>query len=500
MVTASLDPKNWLNMKYVLPRTIQARLILSHLVVSLISVALISIYAGQTLYNAVRAQVEHRYEDYLFFVVNEIERPFQDYLAGQTSLEQLRQILEQALTNQPSIQYALFLPDGTSLLSRGGELPPQATRNTAPEIWAALEAPLGEGEQFRPNAQGQESLFLAMRVQQDGQVLGILRLEIPVENALNPARRALGILIASALLVALAMGVFGYFLAHSVARPIEKITQTAENLAKGDMSARVVSPPTPHEIHRLAQAFNHMASRLETYVNELRSFVANASHELRTPLTSIKLRVEALRNGALDDPPVTERFLAEVESEVDRLSRMVNDLLDLSRIEAGLDPDLRTPVDMAAVASDVYEAFKARAERSGVQLYPSIEAGLPPVLGIEDQLRRMLYNLVDNAIKYTPRGGKVEISLRPGTRPGTLRLGVKDSGFGIAPSHLPHVFERFYRVEATRPRFGPPQGSGLGLPIAKSIAETHGGEIGVSSQLGKGSTFWVELPTMNQSP
>ncbi len=487
-------------MKYILPRTIQARLILSHLFVSLLSVAVISLYSGQLLYKAVRTEVEHRYEDHLFYAVNQIERPFQDYLGRQTNVEQLRQVLEQALANQPDIQYALFLPDGSPLLSRSGELPPPASRENAPELWVALETTFGEGEQFRPNAQGQEALYLAMRVQQDSQVLGILRLEIPLESALNPARRALSVLIASALLVALAMGIFGYFLAHSVASPIERITQTAENLAKGDMTARVASPKTPHEIHRLAQAFNHMASRLETYVNEMRSFVANASHELRTPLTSIKLRVEALRNGALDDPPVTERFLAEVESEVDRLSRMVNDLLDLSRIEAGLEANLRTPVDMAALTSDVYEAFKARAERSGIHLYQTIETGLPPILGVEDQLRRMLYNLVDNAIKYTPRGGRVEISLKSGSRPGTLRLAVMDSGYGIAPSHLPHVFERFYRVEATRPRFGPPQGSGLGLPIAKSIAETHGGEIGVSSQLGKGSTFWVELPATRQSP
>jgi signal transduction histidine kinase len=482
-------------MKYVLPRTLQARLILSHLVVSLISVALISLYAGQTLFNAVRAQVEHRYEDLLFAAVNQIEQPLQNYLAGQHGSESIQQSLEPSMAYHPEVQYVLYLADGTPLLSRSGELPPPATQQTTPELWAALNSPIGEGEQFRPNSQGQETLYLAARIQRDRQILGVLRLEIPIETWLAPARSALAVLIASALLVALGMGLFGYFLARNVAGPIEKITQTAESLARGDMSARVVAPATPHEVHRLAEAFNHMATRLETYVNEMRTFVANASHELRTPLTSIKLRVEALRNGALDDPPVTERFLAEVESEVDRLSHMVNDLLDLSRIEAGLEPSQRAMVDLAAVVNDVYEAFKVRAERSGIHLTCSTEPGLPPVLGVEDQLRRMLYNLVDNAIKYTPRGGKVEISLTPGSRAATIRLMVKDSGFGIAPSHLPHVFERFYRVEATRPRFGPPTGSGLGLPIAKSIAETHGGEIGVTSQLGKGSTFWVELPT-----
>jgi signal transduction histidine kinase len=273
------------------------------------------------------------------------------------------------------------------------------------------------------------------------------------------------------------------------------MTQMAETLASGQMNARVVPPKRIQEMNRLAEAFNNMAARLQIYVDELRSFVANASHELRTPLTSIKLRVEALRSGALDDPPVTERFLAEIEGEVDRMSSMVNDLLDLSRIEAGLSPVNRTPVDLAALANDVCEAFKARADRAGIELEASIQPDLPPVLGNDDQLRRVLYNLMDNGIKYTARGGRVTLVLEAGKRNGTAIFKVSDTGFGIAPAHLPHIFERFYRVEATRPRFGPSQGSGLGLPIAKSIAEAHGGQIGVSSKVGQGTTFWVELPT-----
>jgi signal transduction histidine kinase len=178
------------------------------------------------------------------------------------------------------------------------------------------------------------------------------------------------------------------------------------------------------------------------------------------------------------------------------MTTMVNELLDLSRIEAGLTPSNRAPVDLAMVANDVYDAFKARAERAGIELVAAIKAGMPPVLGNDDQLRRVLYNLMDNAIKYTATGGRVEIALESGKREGTALLKVSDTGFGIDPAHLPHIFERFYRVEATRPRFGSSGGSGLGLPIAKSIADAHGGQIGVSSKVGKGTTFWVELPTI----
>ena len=272
------------------------------------------------------------------------------------------------------------------------------------------------------------------------------------------------------------------------------MTETAESLSRGEWSARVAAPTNLYEMHRLAEALNKMAGRLQAHVSQLRSFVANASHELRTPLTSIKLRVEALRNGALDDPPVTEQFLSEIESEVDRLSRMVNDMLDLSRIEAGLETNQRSAVDLATVVKEVYQAFKTRADGAGVNLEYSVDTSSSTVLGDEDQLRRMLYNLVDNAIKYTPFGGRVQLSLHEGENENTIMLTVKDTGFGIAEAQLPHVFERFYRVEAIRPRYGPPQGSGLGLSITKSIAEHHGGNIGVTSQVGKGSTFWIELP------
>ncbi len=341
---------------------------------------------------------------------------------------------------------------------------------------------------------GAQRLYLAMLIEEDGQVYGVLRLDAPVDVAISASRRSMGLLIATALVVALGMGGVGYFLARSLAEPIENITQASERLALGELGARVTASETPHETYSLAQAFNTMADRMQLLVGELRSFVANASHELRTPLTAIKLRVEALRSGALDDPPVTERFLAEIESEVDRLSKMVSDLLDLSRIEAGLDASEHLPVDVGGIVSEVYETFSVRADRAGVKMSLRLEPELPEVLGNEDQLRRMLYNLVENAIKYTGRGGEVELSLQKGEQGDSLRLSVKDSGFGIAPAQLPHIFERFYRVEATRPRYSPSQGSGLGLSIAKSIAEAHGGKIGVTSQVGAGSTFWVELP------
>jgi len=393
------------------------------------------------------------------------------------------------------LRYTIYLPDGSPVVDSTGSLPPSATPESAPEIWDAMQRDGVEGEYFRRNPDRSESLYLAVRIEHDGKIYGILHLAVPLDDHLSSARSSLLLLVASALGVGLGMSVIGFFLARGLAEPIQNMTQTAEILARGEMGARVLPPTDPQEIHRLAEAFNNMAGRLQGHVDELRSFVANASHELRTPLTSIKLRVESLRNGALDDPGVSVRFLAEIESEVDRLSSMVNDLLDLSRIEAGLEATKRLPVDLSAVANEVHAAFKVRADRAGIRLTARVIPDLRPVLGNEDQLRRMLYNLVDNALKYTPHGGQVEISLDNSEHLGWVVLMVKDTGFGIAAAQLPHIFERFYRVEATRPRYGTSQGSGLGLPIAKSIAETHGGHIGVTSQVSKGTTFWVELPS-----
>ncbi len=471
---------------------------LSHLLVSLTSIALLSIYSGEILFRTVRNEVEHHYEDLLFAAANDIEGPLIEFLEGNASQADVQAAIAHVFANQPDSHYTVFSPNGKAIIDSASVLPPAATPENAPEIWSAINGPLGEGEDFRQDEHGNEKYYLAVRINHMNIVYGVLRLDVPVEVALTPARQSLGFLISIALLVSLGVIILGYGLARSLARPLEEMTRTAESLARGEMKARVPPPSAPRELEQLVEAFNEMAGQLESHVDELRSFVANASHELRTPLTSIKLRVEALRNGALDDPEVSTRFLGEVESEVDRLSSMVNDLLDLSRIEAGLESSSRAPLDLALLTTDALEAFRPRADRADVLLESVIDADLPSVQGNEEQLRRMVYNLVDNAIKYSRRGGVVVLGLQRVKGEGTLRLSVRDNGFGIAPAHLTHIFERFYRVEATRPRYGPSQGSGLGLPIARSIAEAHGGRIGVMSQVGKGSTFWVDLPTVEK--
>jgi signal transduction histidine kinase len=382
------------------------------------------------------------------------------------------------------------------LLDRSGTAEQQITPGTAPDVWNAISSEIGEGESSQINEQGEEIYYVASRIQKEGEVVAILRLSTSMTPAMDEARRSLGLLMLTALLVAIAVSLFGWILANNLSRPIKQLTRTAETLANGNLDARV-TPSGPPELNRLAEAFNSMAFRLQDHVDELRAFVANASHELRTPLTVVKLRAEALRNGAMEDPAVAGQFLSEIESEVDRLSYMVNDMLDLSRMEAGLASKQRSFLNLGTLTSEVAEVFSIRAARAGIQLVQDIEIDLPAILGNEDQLRRLLYNLVENAIKYTPRDGHVDLQVQSNLDRKSVMLLVRDSGPGIAPEHLQHIFERFYRAEATRPRYTSSSGSGLGLAIAKTIVDNHGGKIGVSSQIGEGTVFSVRFPAQS---
>jgi two-component system phosphate regulon sensor histidine kinase PhoR len=220
-----------------------------------------------------------------------------------------------------------------------------------------------------------------------------------------------------------------------------------------------------------------------------RDFVANASHELRTPLTSIRGFVEALEDGALAEPERSERFLGKIRTHADRMAALVEDLLELSRLESGERPPQWEEVLPLEIVEDVVASFAAFAGRRKTTLIGSGSA--PPVVADTDRLRRIVENLVENAIKYTPEGGRVDVVARPAPDGGAV-IEVRDNGPGIAPEHLPRIFERFYRVDKARSReMG---GTGLGLAIVKHLAEGMGTSVRVSSELEKGTTFTVAVP------
>jgi len=224
-----------------------------------------------------------------------------------------------------------------------------------------------------------------------------------------------------------------------------------------------------------------------------RDFVANASHELKTPVASIRAAAETLRDGAIDDPPAARRFTEQLEREAVRMSRIIADLLDLSRLESGseMDDDVRLDI----VAADEAERMDDVARTRGVTLLVDA-ATVPAVRGSSRDLSLMVRNLIDNAVRYTGEGGSVDVSVRPDA--GAVVLRVSDTGIGIPQRELPRIFERFYRVDRARSR--ETGGTGLGLSIVRHVTENHGGGVTVESELGQGTVFHVRLPTVPAAP
>ncbi|MCL0028872.1 cell wall metabolism sensor histidine kinase WalK, partial [Dehalococcoidia bacterium] len=216
-------------------------------------------------------------------------------------------------------------------------------------------------------------------------------------------------------------------------------------------------------------------------------FVSNVSHELRTPLASVKALVETLQDGALQDPNAAPDFLRRIHGDVDRMTTMVSELLELSLLESGHAAIHLAPVDLLSVVDEVQSEFAIRLDSAGLRLTSGLPEGLPYVMGDTAKLTQVLSNLVENAIKFTPLGGVIDISATSSGQ--WVELRVSDTGMGIAAASLPHVFERFYKVDRSRND----DGTGLGLAIVKHLVGAHGGDISVESAEGQGSTFVLVL-------
>lgn len=220
-----------------------------------------------------------------------------------------------------------------------------------------------------------------------------------------------------------------------------------------------------------------------------RDFISNVSHELRTPLASIKALAETLSDGALEDPPAARRFLSRMQTEVDALTQMSTELLELSRIESGQVPLQLKPTSPAQLLQSAADRMKTQAERAGLNLQAEYCPDLPAIPADASRLEQVLVNLIHNAIKFTPPDGEIRLFAKMDGK--YIRFDVSDTGAGIDPDDLPRIFERFYKADRARTKGG---GTGLGLSIARHIVEAHGGKIWVTSEPEKGSTFYFTIP------
>jgi two-component system OmpR family sensor kinase len=338
-----------------------------------------------------------------------------------------------------------------------------------------------------------ERKLLIMAVVDPGHVASVARIVAGVE--LNPSTVSahdLGgtLLLAAPLILLVSVGA-AYIITGRAFRPVEMMINEVQAITDGrSLHRRLALEDTSDELTRLARTLNEMMGRLETSFAALRRFTADASHELKTPLTVLRADVERAMSAA---PQSTEQLVALEEAlrETRRMADLVDSLLTLARADEGRFDLVREPIDLEPLAREIYETAVILGEDAGITVsMPVLES--VTVLGDRERLRQLFMNLVVNAIKYTARGGRVDLSLSQRLHAATFT--VRDSGIGIAAGDLPYIFERFWRADRVRSRGSERGGFGLGLAIGQYIAQAHGGALTVTSRLGRGTVFTVTLP------
>lgn len=291
-------------------------------------------------------------------------------------------------------------------------------------------------------------------------------------------------------LVALLLSlVVAFFFARWIADPLQKVVTAAGAIPSAE--AKPVDVGGPHEVQELTRAFNSMITRMQAGQKSQREFVANVSHELKTPLTSVQGFAQAILDGTADSNETRQKAAQVIYDESGRMHRMVLDLLDLARLDAGTADITMSPVNMPALLNAITEKFTPQLNRAGVNIKMDIASNLPILTADGDRLAQVFTNLVDNALKFTPRDGLISLNVLVVDE--EMMISVSDTGVGIPIETQAHIFERFYQADPAR-RGGEKHGAGLGLAIVHEIVLAHGGRISVRSGLGEGTTFEVFLP------
>jgi len=520
-------------------RSFQLRIIFAFGSVFLLVLTLLTVWIGRTVYQTYLDAAEHELEVEAFLAANALEDPLSGYTAefdqyrnwaeakdedkhsdeshddeeennatpgeGQASaaanapasimLPRLQSVAE-VYARDSETRVTILNVNGDALADSHHAAQAIPNQLAQPEVLSALAGM--EREDVRADDQtGRLTLYAAAPIQQGATMLGVVQMSQRLEDAIADARSLLLSVIAAAVVAQALFVMLAVWLARQLVQPVREMETAAIAAAGGDLDRRV-PVQTADELGALATAFNHMIDEVRDMLERQRAFVANASHELRTPLTNIKLRAEAVRSLGDEEPALTARYVAEIESETDRMTRIANDLLELSHLEGNNSATQPAPpVDLAAHLQRAAAIMQMRAEQAGLALTVAIASPLPPVSVHAEQVEEAVLNLLDNAIKYTPTGGRVLLEAEPGAN--ELRIRVADTGPGIPAEDLPHIFDRFYRVDKVRSRqrgqpAGLGSGAGLGLSITKALVEENGGVISATPAETGGMVFEVSFP------
>ena len=513
-------------------RSLQSRIVFAYGGVFLLVLALLMAVVVRVVYQAQLSDAEHNLELQAFLAANALEDPLSGYASefekyARWESERDRQGDREpddddrpgstgntkSTDRQPVTPIAARLQDVAALYAldtgtRVTIMEPQGDV-VADSVYAFTEVPnqfaqtevqaaLRGEEQHEmrlDELSGTLTLYAAAPIQQSGQVLGVVQMAQPMSEVTAAiGRLALNLIAAGLLALAMTTGL-GIWISRRLVRPVRALEAAALAIAQGDLTQQV-TVSSADELGALAQAFNRMVDELQRMIGQQRLFIANASHELRTPLTNIKLRSEALLGGLLDERAMAERYLAEIDGEADRLTRLANTLLDLSRLENAQPRPPDAEVDLTPILRAAAQAMQLRIGKAAQRLHTDLPDSLPALRVWPEQVEAIVVNLLDNAIKYTPTGGDVRLSAQ--VVEGECRIRVEDTGPGIPADDLPLIFQRFYRVDKARSRYQNQDaigsGAGLGLSIVAALVEQNRGRIWAENGADGGAAFTVAFP------
>lgn len=482
-------------MKKLATVSIRTRLLIAYIGIILIGFSGLTVIAGGQITAAVRAEYEQRMQDAIQLTAQGITPSLLAYANGQLTADDLAAVFKTYETQAGG--QLLFYTSGEHELSGPHIVPHPSSFFNMPELETAMRGGIVLVE--RNNEADEPTLYTAVPIAFDHESRGLLQLSVPAQNLQAGVVQRWVVLGIGFFLVTSGAMIAALWLSRSIIGPLYKLRESALRLSKGDLSHRI-SPISNDEIGQVARAFNEMANQVQSMLEEQRAFASNTSHELRTPLTAIRLRTEALRNDPTLDDVTARRYIEEMDDEIVRLGDLVEDLTLLSRFDAGRAELGQEHIDCARLAANLVQQMAGQAEEKAIQLSLSVQGEVLPVHASLSHVTVVFRNLLENALKYTPRGGSICWSIKQADH--GVHHEIQDTGQGIAPQHLPHIYERFFRADKAHSRDIP--GTGLGLSLVQSIIAAYGGRITIESEgANKGtrvSVYWPDDPASRTKP
>ncbi len=442
-------------------RSLRLRLFLTFIALAMVTLGAVAFFASQATTNEFQRYVEHGST----LRGRRFEAALAAYYLRTHTWEGVQPLLEQ-MEQIGGERVVLADETGLVVADSAGRLAGQRVGQSVGQNWSRPVLLLWQGQLVG-------SLYVGPQEGVSGEEASFLR-------SVNRA------LLAAVVVAALATVLLTLLLSRRILKPVEALTGAARRMERGDLSQRV-PVQSDDELGELAHAFNAMAGGLQRIEQLRRQMVSDVAHELRTPLTNMRGYLEAMHDGVVQPSP---EMIDSLRDEALLLGRLVDDLQELALAEAGQLELERQPVDLVEVVQQALCAFQPQAGSRGLALRAELPPTLPPVDADPQRVGQVLRNLIRNALAYTAEGGLVEVLAQ--ARGAEVEVKVRDNGIGIAPEHLPYVFERFYRADRSRARST--GGAGLGLTIVKQLVEAHGGRVWVESEEGKGATFGFTLP------